>query len=205
MKLKLEKLKMKINQKTVPVEISARHIHLSKKDSDILFGKNHQFGLLHNLSQPGQYSTKETVKIIGPKIFFPFVRIIGPDRAQTQLEISLTDSYMLGIKNPAIKLSGDLKNSSGQVKVVGPNGQIELSSGVIIAKRHLHIEPNLAQQWKLKNNDEIKIKIKNSTRSLVFEEVIVRSHEGIDKLALHIDTDEANAAGIIKQTKGIII
>lgn len=188
----------------IPVEVSARHLHLSKQDAQILFGKNYVFKKLKDVSQPNQYASVETINIVGKKHQINNIRIILPLRDKTQIEITITDSYFLGIKQPPIRISGDLKDSSGGITLKGPKGEVKLKSGLIIAKRHLHIEPQLAKKYNLINNQKVKILIKG-TRELIFDEVIVRSHQDIDKLAFQIDTDEANAADININTKAYLL
>lgn len=178
----------------VPIEISARHIHLSRHDLDILFGQDYKLTEYKKISQLSQFSAQETVSVKGLKQTLENVRIVGPIRLQTQLELSRTDAYNLGI-DPLIRVSGDLKGTTGGVIIIGPNGQIGLSSGVIIAQRHLHIEPELAEKLNLKHNQIISIKT-SGQRSIVFNEVVIRSRQDQDSLALHLDTDEANAAGV---------
>lgn len=178
----------------IPLKVSARHIHLSNKDKEILFGKNYQLTHQKNLSQPKQFATKETVRIIGPKNQLNKVRIIGPVRKKTQLELSLTDAYQLGLVIP-IRLSGNLQNSAGKVKLVGPQGKISLKNGVIAAQRHLHIEPDLAKKLNINHGQSISVQTKG-VRRLIFQNVIVRSRQDVDRLSLQIDVDEANAAGV---------
>ena len=186
-----------------PLEISARHIHLSEKDLDVLFGQGSQITVFKNVSQPGQFSTNETLDVVGPKGTLKAVRIVGPVRSQTQVELSMTDTRVLGIK-PPLKVSGDLESSLGGLKLIGPAGEVELNRGIIIAKRHLHIQPELALEWGIKQGDVVKVKI-GGERALVFDQVIVRSRDGIDALAVHLDTDEANAAGLVGGEIGEVI
>lgn len=196
---KLDRKKIK-----VPIEVSARHIHLSKKDLEKLFGKNYKLKIKNNLSQKGQFAAKETIEIIGEKNKFKKVRIIGPVRAETQLEITVSDSFYLGIATPKVLISGDLKNSSGGLIIKSKKSSIKLKKGIIVAQRHLHIEPEKAKQFGLKNNQTIKAKI-DSPRALVFDNIVVRSHQGIDYLALQLDTDEANAALVKTGDKAILV
>ncbi|MDD5566940.1 MAG: phosphate propanoyltransferase [Patescibacteria group bacterium] len=193
---------MKKNFRTL-IEVSARHIHLSQKDLFRLFGKNYKLTLLRKISQPGQYAAKETVKVAGPGGVFPKVRVVGPGRLKTQLEISRTDAYFLEL-NPLMRRSGDLTGTSGGVKVIGPRGSIKMTSGVIIAQRHLHLEPKLAKKYGLKHHQLVSVKIKGQ-RSLIFHRVVVRSHPGIDRLSFQIDTDEANAAGVKGRAYGTVL
>lgn len=187
----------------IKIEISARHIHLSKNDSDVLFGEDHQFTKRNDLSQPNQFAANETVDIESSHSLIKNVRIVCPLRAQTQLEISKTDVRILGINVPVL-VSGDLKKSAGNVKVIGPEGEINLESGVIIAQRHLHIETEIAKKNHLNNGDLISILV-SGIRSVIFNNVAVRSRNNLDKLSFQVDTDEANAAGIDKSTVAEII
>jgi len=190
-------------KKIVPIEISARHIHLSQTDFEILFGPLYALQIERLISQPNQFACEETVQVIGPKNSFPSVRIIGPIRATTQLEITITDGYWLGI-HPSVAVSGELFHSIGGVDIIGPKGKITLAKGVIVAQRHLHIEPSLAKQWQLKSGDLVSIKTRG-TRSVIFGNVKVRSLDEVDSLSFMIDTDEANAAGIKPGDKGEIV
>lgn len=187
----------------VPIEISARHIHLSEKDLEILFGRDYQLTIFKEVSQPNQFSCQETVTVLGTKGKMGNVRVVGPVRSQTQLEISKTDAYNLGI-NPQIRVSGDLQGTTGGVKIIGPKNEIDLDCGVIIAQRHLHIEPIKAKQLHLKHGQLISIKTPGKG-SITFHNVIVRSQEGKDILACHIDVDEGNAAGVRSGDVGEIV
>jgi len=187
----------------VPIEVSARHIHLSEDDQKKLFGNKIELGVKNNVSQPGQFAANETVKIIGPKGNLN-VRIVGPQRTQTQLEISVTDSYILGIEVPPVRVSGDLKNTPGGLTIKGPIGQIKLQSGIIVAQRHLHIEPQKAIEFNIKNGDLVNIQV-DSSRSIIYKNVIVRSKDNVDNLSFQVDTDEANAGYIKTGDKGCII
>lgn len=180
----------------IPIEVSARHLHITEKDFKKLFG-NKKLIPIKPLSQPEQFAAKQQVELIGKEKLK--ARILGPFRNKTQVEISKTDAFRLGI-NPKLKISGDLKNTN-KIKIKGPNGKIE--APVIIAKRHLHLSESEAKKLKLKNNQKIKIKI-SGERGLTFENVIVRSGKE-HKMAFQIDTDEGNAAGINKNSKGVII
>ncbi|MFA6098595.1 MAG: phosphate propanoyltransferase [Patescibacteria group bacterium] len=187
----------------IPIEISARHIHLGNNDLEKLFGKGYALQPLKKISQPGQYAAKEALKVVGPKNLFKEVRIVGPNREKTQFELSVTDCYYLGIK-PMLALSGENGGVNDSVTLVGPAGSVELKTGVIVAKRHLHITPSLAKDWGLKHLQEVAVRIEGE-RKLVFNKVIVRSRAGVDDLALHLDTDEANAAGIKPGDQGILL
>lgn len=176
----------------IPIEISARHVHLSQKDADILFGKNYKFKIIKELSQKGQYDYEETVKLVGPKKSIEHVRVLGPCREKTQVEISESDDRAIGTRAP-VKISGDLAGTPG-IKIVGPKGEVDLKEGVIIALRHLHMDPATAGELGIKDGDKVKVDI-NGIRDLIFENVLVRVHPSF-RLAMHLDTDEANAAGI---------
>ena len=178
----------------VPIEVSARHVHLSKPDLEKLFGPGYELTKLKGLSQPGQFAAKETVKLVGPAGQLEKVRVLGPCRQETQVEVSETDAKQLGI-NPPVRDSGDLAGSAG-VKIIGPKGEIDLPEGVILALRHLHLDPATAAAFKLKDGDRVKVDI-GGARDLLFENVLVRVSPAY-KSAMHIDMDEANAAGIDK-------
>ncbi|MBU0722297.1 phosphate propanoyltransferase [Patescibacteria group bacterium] len=186
----------------VSIEISARHVHLSKPDLEILFGKGFELSKFKDLSQPGQFETKETVKLVGPRKELDGVRILGPCRAQTQVEVSKTEARALGL-NPPVRDSDNLDHTPG-VKIIGPKGQVDLASGVILALRHIHIDPATAAELGVKNYDRVKVDT-IGLRDLLFENVLIRI-DPCSRLAMHIDTDEANAAGIDKDNhKGEII
>jgi len=178
----------------IPVEISARHLHLSPENLKILFGPEVKLKVAKEISQPGQFAAEQCLRIVGPKGNFEKVRVVGPTREHTQVELSITDCFKLGIE-PKIAISGDYDNSLGGVELVGPVGRIKLEKGVIVAQRHLHISPNKAAELGLSHMDIISVKAKGQ-RSIIFNNVVVRSREGIDEMALHLDTDEANAAGL---------
>lgn len=179
-------------KKLVPIGVSNRHIHVSKEDLEILFGKGYELTKLKDLGQPGQYASKETVKIIGPKGSFEKVRILGPVRNATQLEISLTDGYLLGIK-PPVRESGKIENTPG-VTIEGPKGTIKKSSGVIAALRHIHMPPEIAERYGVKDKDFVEVEC-NGVRKAVLGNVLVRVSDRFE-LEMHIDTDEANASGL---------
>ncbi len=183
------------------VEISARHIHLSQSDCEKIFGKGYGLKKTKDLSQPGLFACQETVDIkLGPETLKK-VRIVGPFRSQTQIEVSCTDTHYLKVNAP-LRLSGDLKNSQG-CTVIGPNGVINLKEGLIIAKRHIHLSPEEAQKLNLQHGQEISIKIKGK-RALTFHNVITRVNPAY-RAAVHLDTDEGNAAGIEGKGEGEII
>lgn len=180
--------------KTIIAEISAKHIHLSQKDLEKLFGKNHKLTELRDLSQPGEFAAKETLVVKGSKDYFAKVRIVGPVRRKTQVELAISDCYFLGIK-PVVQLSGQVKRAS-TVILQGPHGRVEAQA--IVARRHLHISKEAAKQWHLKNNSKIAVMIKGE-RPAILQEVVVRI--GNFDTRLHLDTDEGNAVGLLNNQK----
>ncbi|MBU1145449.1 MAG: phosphate propanoyltransferase [Firmicutes bacterium] len=180
-------------ERNVLVEVSARHVHLSQKDLEILFGKNHELTIKKMLSQPGQFAAEERVTVVGPKKEITGVSILGPVRKNTQIEISLTDARSIGVVAP-IRESGDTFKSA-PCKIVGPVGEIEVLEGVIIAKRHIHLTPKDALAFDLKDKQIVLVKVETLDRSLVFGDVVIRVRDDFAS-AMHIDTDEGNAAAI---------
>lgn len=187
----------------IVVEASGRHIHLSRKDVDALFGTGYQLTYVKDLSQPGQFVCAERLTITGPKNSIQNVVILGPERGSSQVEISLTDALALGIKTP-VRLSGDIKNTPG-IKLMNPkNGNsIDLTQGLIVAKRHIHITPTDADRFQIKNGEIVKVKVFGE-RPLIFDDVDVRVSKDFSTV-LHIDYDEANACGYNKNSLGLII
>ena len=187
----------------VLVEISARHVHVSQQDLETLFGKGYELTVKKELSQPGQYACEERVKVIGTKGEFPAVSILGPCRKDTQVELSLTDARSIGVSAP-VRESGDIEGS-GACKLVGPAGEVELTKGVIAAKRHIHATTADAEKMGLENGEIVSVEIPTSNgRNLTFGDVVVRVSDSY-ALAMHIDTDEANAAGMAPNTIGKVI
>ncbi len=191
----------KFNGLKVQIEYSNRHVHLSKEVIEKLFGPGYSLNSEKKLSQCDDFAAQETVTLIGPKGKLENVRIIGPARDKTQIEILKSDTFILGIDAP-IKLSGNLDNTPG-IKIVSDLNEVSLEEGVIIAKRHLHISPDEAQKNGFKNEQKIKLEIKGE-RALIFDKIIVRVKEGFQTM-IHIDIEEANAAGIKQNDKGTII
>lgn len=189
-------------RKIIKVEISARHVHLSQKDLEILFGINYSLTPKRELSQPGQYLSEERVKLIGTKSEMNNVAILGPVRKNTQVELSISDARALGIKDITVNESGYLENA-GTIIIAGNNGSIEAKSSVIVAKRHIHLREKDAREWNLDNGQTVKVKV-YGVRSLIFDEVIVRVSDKFMP-AMHIDFDEANACGLLSQGYGEII
>lgn len=187
----------------VLVEISARHVHVSQEDLEILFGEGYELTCKKMLSQPGQFACEERVKVVGTKGEFPAVSILGPCRKETQIELSLTDARSIGVVAP-VRESGDL-DDSGACKLVGPAGEIELAKGVVAAKRHIHATTKDAEELGITNGEIVSVEIPTSNgRNLIFGDVVVRVNDSY-ALAMHIDTDEANAAGMAPNTMGTII
>ena len=185
----------------VEVEVSARHVHLTQEDVELLFGKGAVLHLKRPLSQPGQFASNEKVTIVGPKKEMT-ASILGPVRSASQVEISLTDARTLGIAAP-VRESGDIAGS-GACKLVGPCGEVELKEGVIAAKRHIHATPEDAEKLGVQDKDVVSVKIDTDGRSLVFGDVVVRVSPKF-ALAMHIDTDESNAAGCGREVYGEIV
>lgn len=188
--------------KKVLVETSARHVHVSRRVLDILFGEGYQLTKKKDLSQPGQYACEERVAVIGPKSSFPAVSILGPERKETQVELSASDARSIGVKAP-IRESGDLEGSA-PCKLVGPKGEVELKDGVIVAKRHIHMTPEDAEQFGIKDKQVVSVKLDTDGRSLIFGDVVVRVNPSY-ALAMHIDTDESNAALCVPGLMGEVI
>ena len=186
----------------IPVEISARHVHLSRKDVETLFGKGYQLTHKKDLSQPGQFACEERVKVEGEKSSFPGVGILGPERPDSQVEISLTDARAIGVFAP-VRESGDVAGS-GKCKLVGPCGEVDLPCGVIAAKRHMHITPEDAERFGVADKQIVTLETDANGRKLAFSDVVVRVSPKF-ATRVHIDTDEANAAGLTSETMGTII
>lgn len=187
--------------KTIPIGVSARHIHLKQEHIDVLFGAGYELKVMKDLSQPGQFAAEETVAVHGPKGKFDRVRILGPARSLTQLEISRTDGFQLGIKAP-VRASGDIAGTPG-FRIVGPAGELTVEEGAIVAARHIHFHTSEAEQWGIKDGQMLKVKV-GGERGLVFDNVLARVHDTF-ALDMHIDTDEANAAGVATGDTGEIL
>lgn len=176
----------------VPVGISNRHLHLTQEHIEILFGAGHQLTRTKDLSQPGQFATEETVTLVGPKGSMPGVRVLGPARKATQIELAATDTFKLGVK-PPVRDSGELAGTPG-LELVGPAGKVQLTEGTIIAARHIHMTPEDAQKYNLKDGDHVKVSV-SGPRAGVFERVLIRVSPNY-ALDMHVDTDEGNAFGL---------
>lgn len=183
------------------VEASGRHVHLSKESVEILFGKGYKLTKKRELSQPGQYLCDEKVMIIGPKGTIQNISVLGPEREETQIELSKTDAVSIGVKAP-VKMSGDIENS-GSVIIATQNAAIKLDKGVIVAKRHIHITPEDAKKYGVSNNEEVSVKVAGE-RGVIFTNVAVRVSSKFETV-VHLDYDEANACGFVKGMKATII
>ena len=183
------------------IETSARHIHITKEDLKILFGENASLTKKKDLSQPGQFACEERVDVVGAKNTIKGVSILGPERPATQLEISATDARSLGVPI-SVKESGDVVGTPG-CKLVGPCGEVDLTEGVIVAKRHIHMTTKDAEDLQVVDKEIVWVKIDNPGRSTIYGDVVVRVSDTF-ALAMHIDTDESNAAACTPTTVGEI-
>ena len=190
-----------IMERKVIVETSARHIHLAKEHVDILFGAGHALTNKKDLSQPGQFACEEKVELVGPKGTLK-VSVLGPERKATQVELSYTDARTLGLAGVPVRESGDTAGTPG-LKLVGPAGEVTIDEGVIIAKRHIHMTPADAEAYGLADKQIVKVKVE-SGRTTIFDDVVVRVNPTF-ALAMHIDTDECNAAAAFGTIYGTII
>lgn len=184
------------------VETSARHIHVTQEHLEILFGKGHELTKKKDLSQPGQFACEERVTIVGPKKELAGVSILGPVRPETQVELSATDARSIGISAP-VRESGDVAGS-GACKIVGSAGEIEISEGVIVAKRHIHLTPADAEELGVVDKQVVWVKVETPERSAVLGDVVCRVSDKYAR-AMHIDTDESNAIGAPRELYGEII
>lgn len=184
------------------IETSARHVHVTQEALEALFGKDAKLTKKKDLSQPGQFACEERVTIVGPKKELANVSILGPVRSATQVELSATDARSIGLPI-AIRESGDIAGTPG-CKIIGPAGEIEISEGVIVAKRHIHMIPETAEKLGLKNKDVVWVKAETNGRTAVLGDVVVRVSENFAD-AMHIDTDESNAISASANLMGEII
>lgn len=182
------------------VETSARHVHVTQEDLETLFGKGAKLSVKKELSQPGQFASNEKVTVVGSKRELAGVSILGPVRKATQVEISGTDARSIGVAAP-IRESGDIEGS-GACKLVGPCGEVELTKGVIIAKRHIHMTPEDAKKHGVADKEIVGVKFEKDGRKAILGDVVIRVSENF-KEAMHIDTDESNAVG--GDNQGIIV
>lgn len=186
----------------VLVETSARHVHLSAEHIEVLFGKGATLTHKKDLSQPGQFACEERVKLVGPKKEIANVIILGPARPATQVEVSFTDARTLGVNAP-VRESGDVAGSAG-CKLVGPAGEVEIAEGVIVAKRHIHLTPEDAAKFGVADKEIVSVKVESADRTTIFGDVVCRVSPKF-AAAMHIDTDEANAACAFGEVYGEII
>ena len=187
----------------VMVEVSARHIHLTQEQIEILFGKGHQLTVKKELSQPGQYASEERVTVVGPKRSLERVSILGPARKAAQVELSKTDCMSIGLKDVPVRESGDIEGTPG-VTLKTEFGELTLDKGVIVAKRHIHMTTKDAEEFGVKDKDVVSVETNCDGRKLTFGDVVVRVSDSY-ALAMHIDTDEANAGNISGDVTGIVI
>lgn len=173
----------------IPVSISARHLHLKKEDLEVLFGVGHELTKVKDISQPGQYAAEEKVTLQGPRGSIDNVRVLGPLRKETQVEVSATDARVLGI-NPAVRDSGSINGTPGII-LIGPKGSVAMEKGCIVAKRHIHMTPRDATAFNVKDSEVVSVVV-NTERGGVFDKVLIRVNENY-ALDMHIDVDEANA------------
>lgn len=188
--------------RTIPVAISARHVHLTQAHVEALFGPGHQLTPFRPLSQPGQFSCEEKVTLVGTRRSIEGVRVLGPARGETQVEISRTDEFFLGIDAP-VRASGDLQNTPG-LTLEGPAGRVELTHGVICAWRHIHMHPDDAKHFGVADHDVVEVAIEGTGRDLIFGDVLVRVSPSY-RLEMHIDTDEGNAAELPMHSEGSLV
>ncbi|MFD1736619.1 phosphate propanoyltransferase [Bacillus salitolerans] len=195
----LEKQNEKLNE--IPIAVSNRHVHLSTLHLERLFGKGYQLQKLKDLSQPNQFAAKETVTLIGAKGKIEKVRVLGPARGETQVEVSLYDGYTLGV-TPPIRNSGDIEGSPA-ITIQGPRGQIKLEKGLICAARHIHMHTSDAEKLEVRDGEHVQIKVAGE-RGVIFDHVLIRVSPHY-RLEMHIDLDEANAAHIQNGQIGTLI
>ncbi|MCD8519650.1 MAG: phosphate propanoyltransferase [Erysipelotrichaceae bacterium] len=191
-----------MSKKDILVEISARHAHVTQKDLEILFGEGATLTPTKPLSQPGQFATAQKIDVVGPRNTLKGVTILGPVRSATQVEVAATEARTLGIKAP-IRESGNVAGSAGAT-LIGPAGSIVIEEGVIVAKRHIHFSDVEAVEYNVQDKEVVMVKVSSDDRTLIFDDVVVRVHPNF-KAAMHIDTDESNAAGISGEVMGEII
>lgn len=188
-------------QRSVPIGVSNRHIHLDRADMDILFGQDSELTFKKELGQPGQYAAEETVTLHGPKGELGRVRVLGPLRSASQMEISVTDGFTLGVR-PPIRESGKIEGTPG-LTIVGPKGTIEKDTGTIAALRHIHLDPETAQRIGVKDKQMVKVEIPG-LRGGILHNVLIRVSEQFAP-EMHIDVDEANAFGVKNGDRAYII
>ena len=186
----------------IPIETSARHIHMSREDFEKLFGEGKELTFVKELSQPGQFLSKERVTITGPRGTFENVAILGPFRKETQVELSLTDTRKIGVPG-VIRQSGDIKDTPG-CRLIAEDKELEIDKGVIVAKRHIHMTPGDAIKMRLKDNEEVFVITQSFDRALIYANVVVRISWDY-QLSMHVDTDEANAFAGDAEPHGVVL
>lgn len=184
------------------VETSARHVHVTQETLETLFGKGATLTHKKDLSQPGQFACEERVTVVGPKKELPNVSILGPCRSADQVELSATDARSIGVVAP-VRESGDVAGTGG-CKLVGPCGEVEISEGVIVAKRHIHLTPADAEELGVQDKQVVCVKIETADRTAILCDTVCRVHENFSR-AMHIDTDESNAVGAGRDQMGEIV
>ena len=190
-------IEVKEDNNEIPLGVSNRHVHLSQADLNSLFGEGYQLTNSKDLSQPGQYACKETITICGPKGAIEKVRILGPVRSKTQVEVLTGDSFKLGVVSQA-RLSGDLQETPG-ITLIGPKGSVQTTEGLIVAQRHIHMTPQDAQRFGVHDGQSVCIEIKGP-RGGIYNNVAVRANDA-SALECHIDTEEANAMNLNSLSK----
>ena len=191
-----------MSKEKILIEVSARHVHVTTEELERLRGKGYQLTTKKDLSQPGQYAAAERVDLVGPRSTLKNVSILGPVRSASQVEVSMSDARTLGL-NPSIRESGNIDGTIG-VQLVGPVGSVTLDKGLIVAKRHVHLTPEAAEAQGVVNGQVVGVKVHTDDRSMTFGDVVIRVSEKFAP-AMHIDTDEANAAGITSTAWGEIV
>lgn len=186
----------------IPIEISAKHIHLCREDFEKLFGEGKELTYVKELSQPGQFLAQERVTIEGPRGKMEHIAVLGPFRRDTQVELAITDTRKLGIEK-VIRQSGDIDGTPG-CRLIGPEGSIDLEKGVIVAKRHIHMTPSDAYRMHVKDNEEVFVITQSYERALIYANVVVRVHPDYI-LSMHVDTDEGNAFDHGEEQYGVIL
>ena len=187
---------------TIPIAISARHVHLRQSTLDVLFGAGYVLQVKTALSQPGQFAAMETVQLVGPRGTLESVRVLGPVRDADQIELSRSDEIQLGIDAP-LRVSGDLARTPG-IELVGPAGRVRLEHGVVTPMRHIHMSPEDAQRFGVRDGDRVQVAVDSEGRDVVFADVMVRVSPSF-RLELHLDTDEGNAAGVGKGSTATLV
>lgn len=188
---------------SVVINLSNRHVHLTQEDVEILFGKGHQLKNIKDLMQPGQFACDECLTIKGTKGQIEKVRVLGPTRPHTQIEVLQSDVFKLGKDIPPVRESGKISGSA-PVELIGPAGSVTKSEGMIVAKRHIHMTPKDAEEFGVKDSDVVKLKTGAAERGVVFEDVVIRVSPNY-ALECHIDFDEGNACGIGNGTMGTVL